>query len=86
MSEHSDQIKKRIIETASNVFGLAADVVEQGISPDSVTGWDSVKHVEFIVALEDDFGCMFEVEEIPELISLEQIEEVVTRHVTASDN
>jgi acyl carrier protein len=86
MSEHSNPIRKRIIETASEVFRLPVDVVERGISPDSVKGWDSVKHVEFVVALEDHFGCMFEVEEIPELISLGQIEEVVTRHAAGSDN
>ena len=84
MSEN--QVRKRIVNVVSTVFELPLDVVERGISPDSVVGWDSERHVELIVALEDHFGCMFEVEEIPELISLEQIEEIVTRHGAGSDN
>jgi acyl carrier protein len=85
MSDQSNRIKERIIETASAVFKMPADVVENGISPDTVKGWDSVKHVEFMVALEDCFGCMFDVEEIPELISLERIEEVVARHAAGNE-
>jgi len=30
-----------------------------------VDGWDSEKHVELVVALEEQFGCMFEAEEVP---------------------
>ena len=69
----------------SEVFELPPEVIERGISPETVKGWDSEKHVVLLVALEDHFGCMFEAEEVPELISLEQIEEIVTRHGAEGD-
>ena len=76
----TDQTRDRIIAVLSRVFALAPAEVEDGISPDTVPGWDSEKHVELVVALEEQFGCMFEAEEVPELTSLEQIEAVISRH------
>ena len=49
-------------------------------SPATTPGWDSTRHVELVVALEDHFGCMFEPEEVAELVSLSKIEEILTRH------
>jgi acyl carrier protein len=74
------QIKRGIIEVVSGVFGLPPHVVEQGVSPDRVANWDSEKHVELVVALEEHFGCMFEAEEVPELTSLDQMEAIIGRH------
>lgn len=80
MSEDGRQIRSQVVAILSQVFGVPPDVVEQGIGPDSVERWDSEKHVELVVALEEHFGCMFEAEEVPELTSLEQIEAAIARH------
>ena len=72
MSTNENSVRERIVLVASEVFELAPELVERGISPETVEGWDSEKHVVLLVALEDHFGCMFEAEEVPELISLEQ--------------
>lgn len=85
MSANENSIRKRIVRVASEVFELTPEVVERGISPETVEGWDSEKHVVLLVALEDHFDCMFEAEEVPELISLERMEEIVTRHGAGGD-
>ena len=85
MSENENQIRHRIVEVVSQVFALTPQVVEQGISPENVEGWNSEKHVELVISLEDHFDCMFEGEEVPELVSLEQIEEVLKRHGAGND-
>ena len=74
-------MRDRIIEVVAGVFGLPAETVARGIRPDQVEGWDSERHVRLVVALEDAFDCMFEPEEVPELISLEGIEAALSRHV-----
>lgn len=74
-------MRARIIEVVAKVFALPSETVARGISPESVATWDSERHVQLVVALEDEFGCMFEPDEVGELISLESIEEVVVRHV-----
>ena len=74
------QLRTDIIAVVSGVLGLPADEVARGVSPDSVERWDSEKHVELMVALEDRFNCMFEADEVPELTSLERMEEIIARH------
>jgi acyl carrier protein len=73
-------LRGRIITVVSHVFGLPREAVERGIGPEQVDGWDSEKHVQLVVALEDQFGVMFEAEEVPELTSLEQMEAIIARH------
>ncbi len=80
MSEDQRAMRARIVEVVSTVFGLPPDVVERGISPERVENWDSERHVELVVALEERFGCMFEAEEVPELTSIEQMEAIISRH------
>jgi acyl carrier protein len=74
------ELRNRIITVVSGVFKLPPEVVARGVTPDQVDGWDSEKHVELVVALEEQFGCMFEAEEVPELTSLEQMESIISRH------
>lgn len=75
------ELRNRIVTVVSGVFKLPPDVVARGVAPDQVEGWDSEKHVELVVALEEHFGCMFDAEEVPELTSLEQMESIISRHV-----
>ena len=80
MSDHSNSVRQRIIAVVGGVFGIPRAQVERGISPEQVAGWDSEKHVRLVVALEEQFGVMFEAEEVPELTSLEQMEAIIARH------
>jgi acyl carrier protein len=74
------ELRTAIIGVVSTVLGLPAADVARGVSPESVERWDSEKHVELVVALEDRFGCMFDAEEVPELTSLERMQEIIARH------
>jgi acyl carrier protein len=81
MNPKFDSIRSRIVGVVSAVFGLPAERVAAGVSPQSIEGWSSEKHVELVLALEECFGCMFEPEDVPELTSLEQMEVIIGRHV-----
>lgn len=74
------ELRQAIVAVVSAVLRLPADAVARGVSPESVEGWDSEKHVELVVALEDRFGCMFDADEVPELTSLERMQEIIARH------
>ncbi|MBI3767620.1 MAG: acyl carrier protein [Deltaproteobacteria bacterium] len=62
------------------IFGRAPEQFGDDTAPANVEGWDSVRHVELVVALEERFGCMFEPDEVPELTSLARIEDILRRH------
>lgn len=69
-----------IIAVFAEVFERDPAQFGADMTPATVQGWDSVKHVELVVALEERFGCMFEPEEVPDLTSLAAIEEILRRH------
>jgi acyl carrier protein len=69
-----------IIAVFSQVFGRAPEQFGDDTAPATVEGWDSVRHVELVVALEERFNCMFDPEEVPELTSLARIEDILRRH------
>jgi acyl carrier protein len=73
-------MREAIISVFSEVFRLPPDRFGDDVTPANVEGWDSARHVELVVALEERFGCMFEPDEVPDLTSLERIEEILTRH------
>ena len=79
MTDPTD-LRREIIAVVSTVLDLPAEAVARGISPDTVERWDSEKHVELVVALEDRFGCEFDADEVPELTSLERMQEILARH------
>jgi acyl carrier protein len=83
MSMQNAEIRQGVVEVFSTVFHVPAEVVAAGVSPEGIEGWTSEKHVELVVALEERFGMMFEAEEVPDLISLEQMESIISGHLGA---
>lgn len=73
-------MRTAIVEVLSGVFARPVDQFGEDTGPSVVPGWDSARHVELVVALEDRFGCMFEPDEVAELTSLRRIEEILRRH------
>jgi len=59
----------------ADVFGIEAETVSEDDSPESIESWDSVAHLNLVLALEGEFKVRFEAEEIPELISFGAIRE-----------
>jgi|GEM_PF-359906 len=82
--EREPNVRERIVKVFSEVFGMPAEAVAAGVAPDTVKGWDSAKHVELVVALEEHFGCFFEPEDVPELVSLERMEEILAARCGAN--
>lgn len=73
-------MRDAIIAVLSEVFSLPPETFGDATTPADVKGWDSVRHVDLVVALEERFNCMFEPEEVPDLTSLQRIEECLRRH------
>jgi acyl carrier protein len=66
-------MKERVFETVSRVFGVPLDEVNERSSPETIASWDSLKHMNLIVALEEEFGVSFTDEEIMSLLSVDLI-------------
>jgi acyl carrier protein len=69
----AEGVSPRLQRLVANVFGLAPDAVTAATSVDTVDRWDSLQHLNLVIALESEFGVAFSPEEIPELVSVEII-------------
>jgi acyl carrier protein len=56
-------VSERIIGIASDVFGLARGEVSTNSSPETVENWDSGRHLNFILAIEEAFQLQLSPEE-----------------------
>ena len=75
------EISERIIGLVSDIFEVPLAQVRADSSPDNVESWDSLRHLNLVLALEDEFGIQFTPEEIEQLLSVEIIESFVQEKV-----
>lgn len=64
MSNDPKAVAARVFASVERFFSLPAGTVAAGTVADDVAGWDSVSHVGLILAIEEDFGVMFDVESV----------------------
>jgi len=65
---------KRIL---AEIVGCAPEEIPDDAQLTLLEGWDSLRHLELILALETEFDLDIQAEEIRELVSLERIDEYV---------
>ena len=63
----------RVRMIASDVFAVPFDGLTPTSSPDSVDSWDSLNHLNMVLALEQELNIQFSPEEMEELLSIELI-------------
>lgn len=78
-------IDDRLHRVCSDVFGIPANAIGDGDSPQTVEAWDSVGHLNLVLALEGEFGVQFEAEEIPDLVSVGAIRRRLRSLTSSSD-
>lgn len=76
MNQNEILLKK----TLSNVLGVGSDVLDDDSSMDTISTWDSVKHLNLVLALEDAFSITFTEEQTMEIISYPLIKLVLAEH------
>jgi acyl carrier protein len=79
MNRTNEERRRQITEVMSEVLRISPDIVAK-VTPVDVEVWDSQTHVALVVALEEQFGVMFEPEDVPELTSLDSIEQTLERY------
>lgn len=72
-------MKEKIIEIMANVFEMSRADFPVEINQDTVENWDSLRHLNLIVEIEDAFDKSFEPEEISEMISVDKIIEMIEK-------
>ena len=71
------EIESQLVEVISTVLGHP---VTAAASRATESGWDSLKHIQIVFAVEEKFNVQFQEEEIPTLDSLAKIQARLLTH------
>lgn len=74
----------RIARLVADIFEVPLASVTPDSSPDSIETWDSLRHLNLVLALEQEFAIQFTPEEIEQLISVWLIGNLVEEKLSSS--
>ena len=66
-------MKDTVFRIVSEVMGVDITKINEESSPDSIEEWDSLMHMNLVLALEEEFGVEFSEEQIVEMMNVELI-------------
>lgn len=70
---------------AADVFAVPVNHITLNSSPATIESWDSLQHLNLVLALEEELGVQFAPEEIEQLLSVESITTLLDQKLHASD-
>jgi acyl carrier protein len=73
-------IDNRIKKVMSKVFGLDINSITDDASPDTIEQWDSLRHMNLILAIEEEFNIELTEEQAVEILNYKLIESVLKEH------
>ena len=73
-------MQDRVCAIVARVLKVPVSSVTLASSPDTLETWDSLQHLQIVLALEEELGVEFSVDEIGALQSVEAIIEIVKDH------
>ena len=73
-----NKLEDRIKNIMSAVFEIPEEQIKDNSSPDTIESWDSLKHMNLIIALEEEFKVEFTDNEIFELMNYTLIKSIIT--------
>ena len=73
-----NKVEDRIKSIMSAVFEIPEEQIKDNSSPDTIESWDSLKHMNLIIALEEEFEVEFNDNEIFEMMNYTLIKSIIT--------
>ena len=67
----------KIKQVMSAVFEISLESIADDASSDNIENWDSLRHLNLILALEEEFGVSIPDEEVGNLVNYKLIELVI---------
>ena len=73
----SSAVFDQVRTMASDLFGVSPEQVNAASSPETIETWDSIQHLNLVLALEEKFGVRLSPEEIEQMKSIEEVTRLV---------
>lgn len=65
----SQSLEDTIKQVMSDILDLDIAIIDDDMSMDNVSSWDSANHISLVLALEEELGLAFDVSEIEGMTS-----------------
>lgn len=73
----ANALLERVQRIVADSFETPIEQVTPQSNPDTISNWDSLRHLNMVLTLEQEFGVEFAPEEIEQLLSVEIIADFV---------
>jgi acyl carrier protein len=71
---------------ASDIFGVPLAAITADSSPGIIETWDSMQHLNLVLAVEEKFAVRFSPEEIEEMTSVGAVAKLVNKKIQSVSN
>lgn len=73
-----ESVEARVRRVAADVFNVPPDQITRDTSPQTIDSWDSVQHLNLVLALEQELGVSIAPEEIDKMLSIGAVVDLVS--------
>ena len=70
-------VDERIKDTMAAVFNMPVKKISNASSRDNIKNWDSIKHLQLIMALEEEFNITIDEEHAVEMLNYSLIQNII---------
>ena len=75
---------EQLRSVASDIFGVPADKITAESSPETIENWDSMQHLNLVLAIEEKFSVQLEPEDIEQMTTIGAVAELVEKLQSAA--
>ena len=75
---------EQVRSVASDIFGVPAEKITAESSPETIENWDSMQHLNLVLAVEEKFGVQLEPEDIEQMKNVGAVAKLVEKLQSAS--
>ena len=79
----TSSILDQIRGVASDLFNIPVDRITAASSPETIEMWDSIQHLNFVLALEEKFGLQLSPEEMEQLRNIGEAAKLIESKLQA---
>lgn len=76
----------RVQRTVADLFALPVAEIMPETTPDTIETWDSLQHLNLVLAIEQEFGVQFAPEDIAQILCVEDIVTLLTEKLQSTES
>ncbi len=75
---------EQVRSVASDIFGIPTEKITAESSPETIENWDSMQHLNLVLAVEEKFGVQLEPEDIEQMKNIGAVAALVEKLQSAT--